>query len=67
MRRTHPPVYIQMSQSVFVVVVVVFLFVFFLVHVNFTCCWDPGELSPAADVSTYHIMHSPCNTIPLSL
>ena len=46
--------------------VVVLLF-FFLVPVNFACCWDPGELSPAAGVNTYHIMHSPCNTIPLSL
>ena len=35
--------------------------------VNFAYCWDPGELSPAADVNTYHIMHSSCNTIPLSL
>ena len=40
---------------------------FLLVPVNFACCWDPGELSPAADVNTYHIMHSSCNTIPLSL
>ena len=40
---------------------------FFLVPVNFACCWDPGELLPAADVNTYHIMHSSCNTIPLSL
>ena len=44
--------------------VVVFLF-FSLV--NFARCWDPGELSSAAGVNTYHIMHSPCNTIPLSL
>ena len=48
------------------VVVVVFLF-FFLVPVNFARCWDLGELSSAAGVNTYHIMHSPCNTIPLSL
>ena len=46
------------------VVVVVFLF-FFLVPVHFARCWDPGELSSAAGVNTYHIMHSPCNTIPL--
>ena len=52
--------------GVVVVVVVVFLF-FFLVPVNFAPCWDPGELSSAAGVNTYHIMHSPCNTIPLSL
>ena len=37
------------------------------VPVKFAYCWDPGELSPAADVNTYHIMHSSCNTIPLSL
>ena len=48
------------------IVVVLFLF-FFLVPVNFACCWYPGELSPVAGVNTYHIMHSPCNTIPLSL
>ena len=46
----------------------VFLFVGFVVVLLFcACCWDPGELSPAAGVNTYHIMHSPCNTIPLSL
>ena len=44
--------------------VVVFLF-FSLV--NFARCWDLGELSSAAGVNTYHIMHSPCNTIPPSL
>ena len=35
--------------------------------VTFAYCWDPGELSPAVDVNTYHIMHSSCNTIPLNL
>ena len=40
---------------------------FLLVHVKFAYCWDLGELSPAADVNTYHIIHSSCNTIPLSL
>ena len=34
-----------------------------LVHNNFACCWEPGELSSAGDVNTYHIMHSSCNTI----
>ena len=60
--------YIDVTKFLFGRLSSLFFFVFFfLVPVNFACYWYPGELSPVAGVNAYHIMHSPCNTIPLSL
>ena len=64
---TSTPQSIYRRHKVFLLGGFVVVLFFFLVPVDFACCWDPGELSSAAGVNTYHIMHSTCNTIPLSL